>query len=275
MALYSLLDDRCILSLTGKDVKTFLQGITTNDIDKLQNHHAQWTGILSPQGKYLFDFFLYQKDDVLFLDCNKNEIENLIDTLKKYKLRSDVIINKHDDLSVAALWNLEQNFSTDLDIKYYIDPRKNAMEYRLIASKDILENLKTQNEYEEGNYKSHRIKNAVADLAFDVPNKDIFWLEANAEQLNGVDFSKGCYVGQEVTARMKHKSELKKSIVSVKLMGFAQTPCPMATDIQDIGTLLCCSGANGLALVRLDRWQHAITTLRSVMAGDCMVLKNG
>ncbi len=274
------LNTRTIITITGQDRLEFLQGLITVDIYQLKPDNALWCGLLSPQGKALFDFFIY--DDVstkesLLIDIHATRCDDFITYIKKYILRSDVQIQKNPDLTVTAILDTEKPNHDDATVLIQ-DPRLNAMGFRLIMSQQKqTEFIDTHKESlsDDEHYKNLRIEHALTDPAEDMAHIDYYWPEINAEQFNGVDYKKGCYVGQEVTARLKHKTELKNKIVSVFVMGNPETPITMATDIQDIGTLLCFDEftGKGLAYVRTDRWQYAIDTLRSVLAGSAMIMK--
>jgi tRNA-modifying protein YgfZ len=274
------LNTRTLIEITGQDRLEFLQGLITVDIYQLKSEKALWCGLLSPQGKALFDFFIYHsasKVESLFIDIHTTRCDDFINYIKKYILRSDVHIQKNTDLTVTAILDTEKPEIDDAIILVQ-DPRLNAMGFRLVTSHhkqtEFIDTHK-ENLSEGDDYKNLRIEYGLVDPAEDMANIDYYWPEINAEQFNGVDYKKGCYVGQEVTARLKHKTELRNKIVSVFVMGNPETPITMATDIQDIGTLLCFDEftGKGLAYVRTDRWQYAIDTLRSVLAGSAMIMK--
>lgn len=287
------LDKRTIIEVSGEDIFDFLQELITVNVHKISPDEALWGGLLSPQGKYLFDFFLYYASDALYIDIDKVRADCFIEHLSKYVLRNKVSFKKRDDLYIAAFWqppkdefDLEdddgQSIYDSLKAvwfeKYQIaaDPRKPEMGYRWIGTKEKFDLFMQQYEayttsYE--NYRAHRIFYGVVNPVEDMVGIDFFWPEIGAEEMNGVDYTKGCYVGQEVTARLKHKTELKKKVIRVSVMGEPKIPCTMETDIKEIGTLLAYASGVGLAYVRLDRWQHSIETLRSIMAGASIVYK--
>lgn len=279
-----LLSARNILEIEGADAEEFLQNLITVDISKLAEDAPLWTGMLTPQGKYQFDFFLHKTESgAILLDVHSCQLEELMSELKKYRLRADVKVTDRKDLAVAAIFNQNGAASIELPAPMALssfsilpDPRLPALGERIIGTKENVENYIGNHEEHIGvetDYIYHRVSLGVPELATDLPDKDIFWLETDAERLGGVDFEKGCFVGQEVTARMKHKTELKKKIIPVNLVGNPVTPCGLASDMIQIGTLLVAVKGRGLAFVRLDKWQNAVNTLRSVAAGDCLVLK--
>lgn len=273
------LNNRKIISITGKDALQYLQGLITVDIFTLTEKKALWSGILSPQGKVLFDFFLYEQPDAsgVWIDIHREKVDGLIEHLKKFILRSDVHINLIEDYKVTAIWECDV---PETNLFYITDPRIADMGFRMVCSEEeqkvFLEAHKDMIGYAL-DYKSLRVEYNIVDPSEDMKEMSFYWPEINAEAFNGIDYKKGCFVGQEVTARLKHKTELKKKIVPVFVMGCPDTPIEMATDLQDIGTLVCLDEdtGKGLAYVRVDRWENAVETLRSVMAGEAMVMRAG
>lgn len=273
------LNNRMLIKISGKDRLEFLQGLITVDIYQLKLDNALWSGLLSPQGKALFDFFIYDNiHDSVLIDINTVCGDNFINHIQKYILRSDVSIEKNTNLTVTAIWE-HSEISLNLDKGYLIqDPRLEKMGCRYIADSQQQQDFVTQHTdslSDNDDYKNLRIECQIVDPAEEMQDMDYYWPEINAEFFNGVDYKKGCYVGQEVTARLKHKADLKNKIVPVYVMGNPETPIKMATDIQDIGTLLCVDSwtGKGLAYVRVDRWNYAVETLRSVTAGMAMIMK--
>ena len=287
------LDKRSIIEVSGEDAFDFLQELVTVNVNKIAPDCGLWGGLLSPQGKYLFDFFFYHAADAIYIDIDKTRASFFMDHISKYILRNKVILKQRDDLRIAAFWQPPKDeFNLDDDSndgtydniksvwfeKYQIvaDPRKPEMGYRWIGTKEKFDLLLQQygastSSYES--YRAHRIFSGLVDPIEDMVGIDFFWPEIGSEEMNGIDYSKGCYVGQEVTARLKHKTELKKKVVRVSVMGEPKIPCIMETDIKEIGTLLAYANGVGLAYVRVDRWQHSIETLRSIMAGASIVYK--
>ena len=193
--------NRAILTLKGKDKVDFLQALTTNNIEKIFKDNIVYTAILSPQGKYLFDFFVFSFDDnEIFIDIHKSRADAIKKFLEFYKLSSDVIIS--DKRCQVVLSSREEgSFS-------FADPRAKILGWRCY---DFKQELKIQDKgFDE--FQITRIKNLIPETGVElIPNKS-YILELNFEKIKGVDFKKGCYIGQEVTARMKHKATLKNSL---------------------------------------------------------------
>ena len=228
-----ILEDRGILFVQGKDAKEFLQNLITNDIDKVNETNSCFASLLTPQGKYLFDFLVVKHKNGYFLDCEKIQIENLYNQLDLYKLRSRVeILNLSNEFVVAALSNekfLEFEDAKNLSgftIKYredpvFLDPRKKELGARIIINLEklylSLKKLDLSSSNVDEYYKfSH--ENGIAQKNTDQLKNKIFGIECNFEELNGIDFKKGCYVGQENTARIKLKNKLSKRLFPIQLI---------------------------------------------------------
>ena len=194
-------ENRAILSLEGKDKFDFLQGLTTNDIEKIPKEDIVYTAILSPQGKYLFDFFVFcLSDNEIFIDIHKSRAASIKKFLEFYKLNSDVIISDRSCQTVISSIK-EGMFS-------FADPRAKILGWRCY---DFKEELKIQDQGFDS-YQIIRLKNLVPETGVDLIPEKSYILELNFEKIKGVDFKKGCYIGQEVTARMKHKAILKNRL---------------------------------------------------------------
>ncbi len=228
-----ILEDRGILFVQGKDAKEFLQNLITNDIDKVNETNSCFASLLTPQGKYLFDFLVVKHKNGYFLDCEKIQIENLYNQLDLYKLRSKVeILNLSNEFVVATLSNekfLEFEGAKNLSgftIKYredpvFLDPRKKELGARIIINLEklylSLKKLDLSASNVDEYYKfSH--ETGIAQKDTDQLKNKIFGIECNFEELNGIDFKKGCYVGQENTARIKLKNKLSKRLFPIQLI---------------------------------------------------------
>ena len=228
-----ILEDRGILFVQGKDTKEFLQNLITNDIDKVNETNSCFASLLTPQGKYLFDFLIVKHKNGYFLDCEKIQIENLYNQLDLYKLRSKVeILNLSNEFVVATLSNerfLEFEGAKNLPgftIKYredpiFLDPRKKELGARIVVNLEklylSLKKLDLSASNIDEYYKfSHEI--GIAQKNTDQLKNKIFGIECNFEELNGIDFKKGCYVGQENTARIKLKDKLSKKLLPIEVL---------------------------------------------------------
>ena len=227
-----ILEDRGILYINGSDAFDYLQNIISNDLSKVTDTQSCFSYLLTPQGKYLFEFIIVKHKNGYFLDCPKYQIENLYKQLTLYKLRSKVEINNlSNEFVVAALSKdnfseFEKNIKTGITIKFredpvILDPRCVDLGARIVINLEKLYlsakklNLKISN-IDEYYQLSHSLGIPNSDTE-NFQNK-IFGLETNSEELNAIDFKKGCYVGQENTARMKLKEKINKRVYPIEIV---------------------------------------------------------
>jgi folate-binding protein YgfZ len=227
-----ILDDRAILYLNGEDTKEFLQNLISNDMDKVSETHTCFTSLLSPQGKFLYEFIIIKHKSGYLIDCEKSQADGLYKQLSTYKLRSKVeILNLSNEFVVAA-FSYEKFLTFDkvqdksgFTIKYredpiFLDPRNKQLGARLIINLEklylSLKNLDLHDANLREYYSfSHKLGIVPKDLN-KLQNK-LFGIECNYEELNGIDFKKGCYVGQENTARIKLKNKLSKRLLPINI----------------------------------------------------------
>ena len=262
---------RGIIRVGGPDAVKLLDGLVTNSLDQLDNQPALHSGLLSPQGKILFDFFVTRAGDDLLLDTNASHAADLIKRLTFYRLRADVAFEDlSDQLIVVAAWGSEDPSMPGGIIKIP-DPRHAKLGHRLILPRDRLAELPGEVTDEQA-YDAHRISIGIPEAGIDFALGDTFPHEALYDQLRSVDFSKGCFVGQEVVSRMHHRGTARKRIVPVE----GQTPLVAAADVvagaATIGTLGSVSANRGLALLRLDRANEATAKGEPLVAGDVTVM---
>ena len=225
---------RRIYRLTGKDALHFLQGLTTNDLSGMDKGLV-YTAMLTPQGKYIADFFLLAEGDAILLDVAGDIGPALVQRLSMYKLRADV--------QIAETGLHVQRGTGPAPEGALSDPRHPDLGWRLYG----------EAEGDDGtDWDRLRVAHCIPETGIEL-TADTFILEAGLERLHGVDFRKGCYVGQEVTARMKHKTELRKGLVRVKVDGSAPAGTEITADGKAAGTLYTQSGGYGIAYLRLDR----------------------
>jgi folate-binding protein YgfZ len=254
----ALLPDRGVVCVDGEDAEKLLQGVITNDMKLLASQPALHTGLCTPQGKLVAECFVVKKPDGYCLETGRDQITSLIEGLSRYNLRSKVdISDASQDYSVAAAWGgpYEPHGRGKQPI-CFADPRLPEMGYRelmTIGSDWALAGEAADSAIED-DYHAHRISLGVPEGGRDYELGDTFPHEALLDQLNGVSFSKGCFVGQEVVARMQHRGTARKRVVPVN--GDSDLPESgmriLAGDVE-VGTLGSVAGANGLALLRLDR----------------------
>ncbi|MDQ4419149.1 folate-binding protein [Sphingobium sp. DEHP117] len=194
------LKDRALIRLSGEEARAFLQGLVTQDVLGLEADSPRWSGLLTPQGKALYDFVLWADGDDVLMDCEETQADALAKRLSIYRLRRKVVIAR--DEALAVHWSL------DAPNKPY-DPRLMALGHRWLAPAD------------EGDaasaFRAHRLSLGVTEGVTELGSDKTLWLEANARELNGVDFAKGCYVGQENTARMHYRQKVNRRLVVVPI----------------------------------------------------------
>jgi folate-binding protein YgfZ len=243
---------RTVFRITGNDRETFLQNLVTNDVGKAKDGLV-WTALLTPQGKYLADFFLLSDDETsLLLDVDTSLAPGLAQRLSMYRLRADVQIEE-TELAVS------RGLGDALD-GAYADPRHPSLGWRAYDGRPG----------EEADWDALRIAAGVPETGIELVPNESYPLEVRFEALNGVDFKKGCYVGQEVTARMKHKTELRKGLARVRVSGATAPGTPiLTTDGKEAGTLYSQANGEGLAYLRFDRAKGDLT------AGAAQVIFDG
>ena len=232
------IEARVVLRLSGADLVDFLQNLVTNDVARLSDGPV-YTALLTPQGKLITDFFLVQDGDSVLLDAPAGPAPALLQRLRMYKLRADVVIEE-TDLSVTR-------GTGDMPDGAIVDPRHPALGWRLYGAEAGDDGT---------DFDALRVAHCVPAFGTEL-GEDTYILEAGFERLNGVDFRKGCYVGQEVTARMKHKTELRKGFVTVAIDSTDEGTMPNGTEIKrdgkTIGTIHTQSGGQAIAYLRFDR----------------------
>jgi len=264
------LRDREIVRVSGSAARTFLQGLITNDIDKAKPGSAIYAGLLTPQGKILFDFFVVPAEDGFLLDVANAKAAELMQRLGFYKLRAQVEIVEDPSFTVAASWESSPRLPEGAIA--YADPRLPALGHRILLPAGTSVGSLACALATEDEYNAKRIALGVPEGGSDYAYGDAFPHEALFDQLAGVDFKKGCFVGQEVVSRMEHRSTARKRIVGVE--GEGPLP-PPGTEItaggNPIGTLGSVSGASGLALLRLDRAEEAQAAGLPLRAGEVTI----
>lgn len=258
MALHGIFDpDRTVIIMTGGDVRDVLQNIVTNDVDQVAPGRLVYAALLTPQGKYLFDFFLLDgaafgwPEGSVLIDAPTGQAAALAQRLKMYCLRRDARIEGAAPLRVAMVWDDADAPSGDLPAGAICDPRDPAMGWRLYTNDEDLPGGVLPGAPQE--LHAIRIAHMVPQSGIELVSEDTYILEAGFERLSGVDFRKGCYVGQEVTARMKHKAELRKGLVRVQVDGDAPPGTEIRTGGKPAGTLFSVLDGQGLAHLRFDR----------------------
>ncbi len=226
--------DRTVLAISGDDRVQFLQGLVTNDVIKA-NDDIIYTALLTPRGKFIADFFVIGEPDRLLVDVAASHAQMLGQRLMMYRLRAAVTIEQ-TELVVSRGTGQPPDGA-------FADPRHPAMGWRAYGEKDLSDTT---------DWNALRVANLIPKTGLEL-TEDTYVLEAGFEALNGVDFKKGCFVGQEIVARMKHKTTLKKGIAQVSIFGDAAPGDAITADGKPAGTLHSVAGDKGLAYLRFDR----------------------
>jgi tRNA-modifying protein YgfZ len=269
----SLLLDRGVVKVDGADARRFLNGLFTSDIEALTPETPRFAALLTPQGKILFDGIIAAvppaDGTALFIDCPRALALGLVERLNFYKLRAKVIVEDLSEiLAVLAVWG--GTATTEYGL-VYPDPRLPALGFRVMvpphlaeaAAGDLGASLGPAEAYE-----AHRIALGVPRGGVDFAYGDAFPHEADMDQLNGVDFEKGCYVGQEVVSRIEHRARARSRIVPVAYDEFApEDGVPVMAGERAVGTMGSAAGGRGLAMLRLDRAGEALAAGATLSAG--------
>jgi len=260
MSAFHIAHDRALLRVTGADRIEFLQGVVSNDVQKADNGAAIWAAFLTPQGKYLHDFFVIGDGESLLLDGEKDRISDLHKRLRRYTLRSDAKVELADDLSVAVVKVAAA--PTPENILAYPDPRLEAAGERYIG-KEIALSVGLRNiglsETSPEDWDAHRLALGLPDGSRDFCVERSTLAEGNADLLGAVDWQKGCWMGQEVTARMHYRGLAKRRMVPMTIDGPAPPPgAPVMMGDREIGECRSSAGDKVMTIVKI---AEILTTL--------------
>jgi folate-binding protein YgfZ len=269
----AFLPDRGVIKVSGEDARRFLDGLVTTNVELVQPGAARFGALLTPQGKIIADFLITEASSGqgggFLLDCAKALAQQLADRLGFYRLRAKVAVeNLSDSLGVLAVWDGEPAMKPDLT---FADPRDAKMGWRILVPEDLAEKAAGAIGAElvdASVYESHRIASGVPRGGMDFIYGDAFPHESNMDRLHGVDFDKGCYVGQEVVSRMEHRGTARTRIVRVRVDGaLPEAGATILAGDKQIGTMGASSNGLGLALLRIDRTADALEAGLTLAAG--------
>jgi hypothetical protein len=233
------LPTRAVLSVAGTDRVSFLNGLVSNDVAEAAPGRAVWAALLTAQGKWLADFFVQAAPDRLLLDCEAGQAEMIATRLSRYRLRADVAIAP-TALRVFAAWDGTPALGAP-------DPRLPEAGWRILAE-DALETNATAEAWDR-----HRLSLGLPDGSRDMEAEKTVLLEAGFDELHGVSWTKGCYMGQELTARTRYRGLVKRRLLPVRGAGQLPAPgTPICIDDREVGRMRSSNGALGLALLRLE-----------------------
>jgi len=280
---YVKLSERGLITVGGPDRKEFLQGLISNDIEQVSPERAIWAALLTAQGKYLHDFFIVEIDDVFYLDCEAERLMDLGQRLSRFKLRAEVDLGIADGFGVWACYGPEALARADLESDpgiarslaegtVYCDPRISDIGARAALSAKSAGAYWQKLGIEPGSaadYDRLRISLGLPDGSRDMVVEKAILLENNFDPLHGVDWNKGCYVGQELTARTKYRGLIKKRLIPVEISG--DTPeigTQVTADGRDAGEVRSLAGGLALALIRRDKLDLSVEQGVPLVAGN-------
>jgi len=243
------LPDRGVITVDGDYRVAFLQGLVSNDVAAARPGQAVWAALLTPQGKWLADFFVFAPTGNLKLDCEREQIPMLIQRLARYRLRMKVAVSADADLQVYAGWGGRPEAAGIIAP----DPRLPDFAWRMLAGPGVSTNATPED------WDRHRLSAGLPDGSRDMEADRSVLLEAGFDELAGVSWSKGCYMGQELTARTKYRGLLKRRLVPVTVDGPLPPPgSPVLRDDVEVGTMRSGRDQRGLALLRLDSLHQSL-----------------
>ena len=273
----AFLPDRGVVKVAGEDARNFLNGLVTTDVDKLKPGLGRFGALLTPQGKIIVDFLITEAPaghgGGFLIDCPKALADGLATKLKFYKLRAKVTVeNLSEDLGVLAVWDGQPAAQPDLA---FADPRNGKLGYRILIPEDLkqkLSDLIGAELVDAAAYETHRIALGVPRGGLDFMYSDAFPHETNMDRLSGVDFDKGCYVGQEVVSRMQHRGTARTRSVKVLLEDLSpELGVSVLAGDKPVGTMGSSAQGKGIALVRIDRVADALDAGQALTAGGLAV----
>ncbi|MHA1157423.1 MAG: CAF17-like 4Fe-4S cluster assembly/insertion protein YgfZ [Alphaproteobacteria bacterium] len=268
LAFFCLLPTRGIVEIGGADAPTFLGDLFTGDVAGLENGGARYAALLSPQGKVLFDFILFRREGLYLADLPDQHVGDFVKRLSLYKLRARVDIRDRSDLRIGAAWGGPSPHAG----YFSADPRVQALGFRGPLARDEIPAPPLVREGRAEDYHAQRIGLCVPEAPDDFAYGDVFAHDIGLDQLNAVDFKKGCYIGQEVVSRMEHRGTARRRIVSVQADATLPPPgTELVAGGRPVGQLGTASGHTGLAIARLDRAHEAMRKAVDITAADTRV----
>jgi folate-binding protein YgfZ len=260
----ALLPDRTVVTVTGEEATGLLQGVVTCNVETLAPGEARLGALLTPQGKVLFEFLMSRIEGGYRLDTEATRAPDLLKRLTLYRLRAKVALALDPTVSVAAAWD---GAGTAMDTEAAKDGRLDGLGTRLYAAEGAF-----SADAEQADYHAHRIALGIPEGGRDYAFGDAFPHEALFDQLGGVDFKKGCYVGQEVVSRMQHRGTARTRIVPVVAVeGDLEGGAEITAGQRGLGTVGSVAESRGLALLRLDRLADALAAGEPLRAGAARI----
>tara|TARA_B100000161_G_scaffold51049_1_gene33146 strand:+ start:2511 stop:3362 length:852 start_codon:yes stop_codon:yes gene_type:complete len=270
---YYLFKKRGIILIEGKDRFKFIQGIISNDIELLRKKPSIYSSLLTPQGKFQYDFFISNFKEKFYLECDISAQEELISKFMMFKLRLDVKVSINSDYNII-LSKKKLNFSerNSSSIFSFYDPRfDNSFFSRTYADSNFLNEIKKKYvEINENRYQTLRLNNCIPDFSIDATKAKSLLLEMRFDELNGISWTKGCYMGQEITARMKHRNIVKKKIFKVLIDFRSNLKNEITLDNETVGKLTSHNKKDGIAF--LDTKALSNLNTKKFFSGDSKII---
>ena len=266
-ASFALLDDRGVLAVSGPDRRPFLQGLVSNDVDKVCPTASRYAALLTAQGKYLHDFMMVEAGESIWLDAEAARLGDLKRRLSMYRLRARVSLDERSDLAVAAIFGAGEAAILGLPSEpgaarplgsgvVFIDPRLASLGARAILPREKARAVLADAGIAEAGFDIYdrlRLSLGIPDGSRDLVLEKSILLESGFDELNGVDWQKGCYIGQELTARTRYRGLVKKRLTPVRIEGPAPpSGAAVTADGREIGEMRSSRGGLGLALLRIE-----------------------
>jgi tRNA-modifying protein YgfZ len=274
---FSHLPSRRVIRVGGLEAKEFLQGLISNDVEKVAPQHSIYAALLNAQGKLAYDFIvLSDNDGGYLLDVEAARADELIKKLKLYRLRAKVMIEPSDVQVTAYFGPDDVRIRVPQSEVCCIDPRFIRLGYRFYTLLEPGDNLAASlpgDKASEADYIAYRLSLGVPEGAGELGVEKLFLLEANIEELSGVDFKKGCYVGQELTARMKHKTELKKRLLPFRVSPMPAPDTPLTAGERELGSTVGGRLDVAFVLTRLQRLAEADPASLTIGGAPAMLIK--
>lgn len=273
---------RDVIAISGADNRTFLQGLVSQDMDQITAETSVYSALLTPQGKYLHDFIVVQTGDALLVDCEAGRGADLIQRLSRFRLRADVQLELREDLCVFAILgdgahaamglSMEPGQTVPLaDGQAFTDPRASGLGCRLIGSPAPILDWLAQAHIPEADFETYdalRISLEIPDGSRDMEVEKSTLLESNFDELNGIDWEKGCYMGQELTARTKYRGLVKRKLAAFQATHPSQIPGEtVLVGDQKVGEIRSRSGDSVLITIRLDALEPADSATQALLVG--------
>ena len=270
---YYLFKKRGIILIEGKDRFKFIQGIISNDIELLRKKPSIYSSLLTPQGKFQYDFFISNFKEKFYLECDISAQEELISKFMMFKLRLDVKVSINSDYNII-LSKKKLNFSerNSSSIFSFYDPRfDNSFFSRTYADSNFLNEIKKKYvEINENRYETLRLNNCIPDFSIDATKAKSLLLEMRFDELNGISWTKGCYMGQEITARMKHRNIVKKKIFKVLIDFRSNLKNEITLDNETVGKLTSHNKKDGIAFLDIKALSNLNT--KKFFSGDSKII---